>query len=125
VADNKQAISNAEQGHSDSLYERAAALRRAIGSNQALLEEIAKKCDRDKAELTAEYEALKQTANKLTNNGTSLPLEHGELRACLLRMQEIRRCVIALDEVAGGAKYHVDTDEESDPGAVEESLQAV
>lgn len=122
----KDSIRHAEDGHTDSLFERAAAMRRAIASTQLLSEEIVKKADRDRSELVAEYEAVKQTANRLTNNGTTLPLEQGELRSCLLRMQEIRRCVIALDEVAGGAKYGVDTDEEqSDPGTVEESLQAV
>lgn len=95
----------------ESLFEKKAAINRAMASNQLLLDEIIDRCARDRNSATSEYWQLDRLARQLTNDYTEPPKEPMELKKVLLRMKELRRITILSDEVGAGAKYGVDTDD--------------
>jgi hypothetical protein len=91
-------------------YLKQAAIQRGLASCQATLDEIQKKCQRDKSSLLTEYWALMKTAQKLSNNWTELPEDTQSFKNVLLRLKEILRTIIVLDEAHDGAKYSWDSD---------------
>ena len=99
----------------DSLQSKTAAIQRGLASNQALLDEIGKYCDRSNSVLANEYFTISKRIQQLGDDGNK-----EELRRLLLRQREIRRTVITLSECKGGAQVHNDGSWTAEP--MEENL---
>jgi hypothetical protein len=95
-------------------FMRSAGLNRALASSQALLDQIQEHCKSSRTTLVAEYWALFNYAKQVSENWSKLPGDAQSFKKVLLRMKEIARTVIVIDETIDGAKYGWDSD--PDPG---------